>query len=162
MNNKRISRPKTRRFLFQYLYAISFGETSKDTFLESFFNDAYIDRIDWDYFREMCKWIVEKESSLIYIVKKYAPRYDISKMHMEYLLPVFIAAYEMLYLKEELPYKVSINEAIELTKVFSDDSSRKFVNGVLNNVAKEHKELFEEVKEIKTEKNNLFKITEIN
>jgi transcription termination factor NusB len=38
----------------------------------------------------------------------------------------------MLFLKEEIPAKVSMNEAIEIAKVYWDDSSKKIVNGVLN------------------------------
>ena len=54
------------------------------------------------------------------------------------ILPIAIAAYEMLYLKsEEIPEKVSINEAIELAKRFSDDASRELVNGVLGKVRDE-------------------------
>ena len=48
------------------------------------------------------------------------------------MLPIFIGACEMLFLKEEIPAKVSMNEAIEIAKVYGDDSSKKIVNGVLN------------------------------
>ncbi len=43
-----------------------------------------------------------------------------------------LAVYEMLYL--DIPYSVSINEAVELTKKFDDPKARPFVNGVLNAV----------------------------
>ena len=39
----------------------------------------------------------------------------------------------MLHLREEIPMKVSINEAVEMAKVYSTDSSKKIVNGILNN-----------------------------
>ena len=42
----------------------------------------------------------------------------------------------MIYLKEEIPMKVSINEAVEMAKVYSSDSSKKIVNGILNNFYK--------------------------
>lgn len=47
-----------------------------------------------------------------------------------------LALFEMLYV-DNVPNKVVLNEAIELTKVFSDDQSRKFVNGILSNVNNE-------------------------
>lgn len=43
-----------------------------------------------------------------------------------------LCVYEMLY--EEIPYSVSINEAVELSKTFDDDKARPFVNGILNSV----------------------------
>ena len=44
-----------------------------------------------------------------------------------------LAVYEMLFC-EDIPYSVSINEAIELTKKFDDPKAKAFVNGVLNSV----------------------------
>ena len=46
-----------------------------------------------------------------------------------------LAVYEMLF--EEIPYSVSINEAIELTKKYDDPKAKAFVNGVLNSVKNE-------------------------
>jgi N utilization substance protein B len=46
-----------------------------------------------------------------------------------------IAIYEMLY--KNLPYKVAINEVIELAKKYADDSSPIFINGILASVVKQ-------------------------
>ncbi|GAB6990413.1 transcription antitermination factor NusB [Paenibacillus pini] len=51
-----------------------------------------------------------------------------------------LAAYEMLY-REDVPAKVVINEAIELSKHFGTDESGKFVNGVLGNMIRELEKL---------------------
>lgn len=47
-----------------------------------------------------------------------------------------LAVYEMLY-EKEIPYSVSINEAVELTKKFDEERARPFVNGILNSVKNE-------------------------
>ena len=47
-----------------------------------------------------------------------------------------LAVYELLYI-DDIPVKVSINEAIELAKRFDDDNGYSFVNGILGNVVKE-------------------------
>lgn len=44
-----------------------------------------------------------------------------------------IGLYEMLYV-EDVPNKVALNEAVELAKTFSDEQSRKFINGILSTV----------------------------
>ena len=44
-----------------------------------------------------------------------------------------LAVYEMLF-EDSIPYSVTINEAVELTKKFDDEKARPFVNGVLNSV----------------------------
>jgi N utilization substance protein B len=49
-----------------------------------------------------------------------------------------LAAYEMLF-DEDIPTRVSINEAIELSKKYDDEKSYAFVNGVLNALSDEFK-----------------------
>lgn len=48
-----------------------------------------------------------------------------------------LAIYEMLY--AEVPYKVVINEAVELAKKYGEDSSKSFINGILASIVKEKK-----------------------
>ncbi len=47
-----------------------------------------------------------------------------------------IAIYEMQFC-EDIPYSVSLNEAVELTKIYGDEKAPAFVNGVLNGVAED-------------------------
>lgn len=47
-----------------------------------------------------------------------------------------LAVYEMLF-EEAIPYSVTINEAVELTKKFDEEKARPFVNGILNSVKNE-------------------------
>ena len=47
-----------------------------------------------------------------------------------------LGVYEMLY-EKEIPYSVTINEAVELTKTYDDPKARAFINGVLNSVKNE-------------------------
>ncbi|MBR0351201.1 MAG: transcription antitermination factor NusB [Clostridia bacterium] len=46
-----------------------------------------------------------------------------------------LAIYEILY--KEIPFKVAINEAVELAKKYGEESSKKFVNGILASIVKE-------------------------
>ena len=52
---------------------------------------------------------------------------------------MLLACYEMLY-REDIPVRVSLNEAVELMKKFDEDKARVFVNGVLNAVARQIEE----------------------
>ena len=54
-----------------------------------------------------------------------------------------VAAYEILYL-DDIPVKVSVNEALEFVKAYSTDKSFSFVNGVLASVVKEKEVLLSE------------------
>lgn len=130
-----VSRRKTRSYLLQALYARSMGGASfqESAFRQNFFDETERERLDIPYFQTMFLGVIEKERELLAIVHKYAPKFDIATMPVGNLLPIMIASYEMLYLTMDvIPEKVSINEAIELTKTFSDDMARTMVNGVLN------------------------------
>jgi len=72
------------------------------------------------------------------IIEKAAPEWPISQIPIVDRNVLRIGLYELLYAdKAEVPPKVAINEAIELAKTFSGQTSGKFVNGVLGTIFKE-------------------------
>lgn len=143
MNNK-FNRKKSRKYLYQVLYAMTFNNYEEEKFKESFFENVFTFSSDEDYINKMQKIITHYETFFIHIIKKYSPKFDISKMSFSYIWPIYIALAEMFFLEEEIPGKVSINEAVEISKVYWDDSSKKVVNWVLNKVLNDYEELFKE------------------
>ncbi|MDD2871349.1 MAG: transcription antitermination factor NusB, partial [Candidatus Gracilibacteria bacterium] len=101
---------------------------------------------DEKYIIEMEKIIRYYESFFISIIQKYTPKFNVKTMSLSYILPIYIGLAEMFFLTEEIPGKVSINEAVEVAKVYGDDSSKKIVNAVLNKVYENIEEL-EKLKE---------------
>ena len=146
-----ISRKKTRKYLFQKLFSTTYNLNNEEDFWESFLIDSFKWYIDEEYFHEMEKLIIEKEAYLIEVLNKFAPRFNAEKMNLTYVLPIFIWATEMLYLTEDIPAKVSINEAVELSKTFWEDSAKKIVNWVLNKLYENHEEVKKEFKSKKIE-----------
>ena len=132
---KKVSRHRTRECLLQALYSrATLGSVFDRTqFLETFFDEGFADTIDLPYFEAMFSGVIEREGELLVIIHRYAPKFDISIMPIGNLLPIMIASYEMLYLTmDTIPEKVCMDEAIELSKTFSDENARTMVNGVLN------------------------------
>ena len=143
-----ISRKLSRKILFQRLYADCFYKNNTAEFKVSFFEGKFDFDIDEKYIDEMHRLIIEKQWVLARIIQKYAPKFDVKKMHLSYVLPIFIGATEMIYLTEEIPAKVSINEGIEMAKTFWDDSAKKIVNAVLNKIYENYETLKEEINTI--------------
>lgn len=102
--------------------------------MQSFFEGKFNNEIDEAYILEMHSIILAKESEFLYIIEKFAPKFNITSMHLIYILPIFIGIAEMIYLKEEIPVKVSLNEGIELAKIYADESGKRIVNGILNKI----------------------------
>lgn len=152
MSNKmKKSRKKTRQCLFQALYSCVYLQNNfdKNLFIESFFEENFSDILDEIYFNEVFSGVKEKEKELVYIVKKYAPKFDVNSMSLANLIPVFISSYEQLFLKcDNIPYKASIDEALELTKIYSDNTWRIFINWILNSLKDNKVALLEELKNV--------------
>ena len=135
-----ISRGKTRKFLFQALYARTIGGESFDVdgFIDAFYDADFREGLDWAYFREVYAGILREEPSLIRVVEIFAPKFDARSMPVGNIIIIAIGAYEMLYAPcGSIPVNVSINEALELAKLFSDEHAKLLVNGVLNALKQE-------------------------
>ena len=144
----KLNRRKSRKLLFQKLYCMCFNQIEEDRFSESFVDWIYEDNIDENYLKDMIDLIKNNEYKLLYVIEKYSPRFDIKNMNINYLLPILIWACEMFFLKEEIPAKVSINEAVEISKIYWDESSKNIVNWVLNKIYKDYDKLSVDFKNI--------------
>ncbi len=140
-NKVKTNRKKTRKILYQELYAATFLKNDRKDFYESFFNDIFNFSRDDDYLDEITKIIYFYEYFFIFVIKKYSPKFDFEKMNVINIIPIYMALAEMFFLKEEIPAKVSINEAVEVAKTYWDNSAKKIVNWVLNKVYENYEEL---------------------
>ncbi|MCK4454076.1 transcription antitermination factor NusB [Candidatus Parcubacteria bacterium] len=87
---------------------------------------------------ELVNGVKDNLSRLDKIIEKAAPEWPVNQINIIDRNVLRIGLYELLYSdKEAVPPKVAINEAIELAKTFSGESSGKFINGVLGTVFKE-------------------------
>ena len=79
--------------------------------------------------------VVENMETIDQIVKATAPEWPLEQIARIDLICLRIAIFE-LYIAQEVPHKVAIDEAIELAKEFGSEQSGKFVNGVLGTIVK--------------------------
>ncbi len=131
-----VSRKKTRKYLLQKLYARLYGTVDEERFYGAFFDGILDFEVDTTYLDEMFWIIIEHQWDIVMIIEKYAPKFDIETMLKTNTLAMSIAIAEMLWLTEQIPAKVSLNEAIELAKYFGDNTSKNIVNGILNSFLK--------------------------
>ena len=141
-----VSRYKTRRFVVQCLYArsVNGGDFCKEQLLEEAYNPTYKEYLDIPYFESMFSGILEKEQELLFVFQKFASRFEIEKVPLVHILIVCVGIFEILYC-DDIPENVSINEAVEMTKRFSDESGKMLINAVLHNVKMQKTDLLQEV-----------------
>ena len=85
---------------------------------------------DKKYITEVTEGVAEKIEELDEKIKPYLKGWTMDRIGKTDLAILRLAVYEIFY-RDDIPYKVSINEAVELAKSFCDDSSPSFINGVL-------------------------------
>ncbi|MHA8138423.1 transcription antitermination factor NusB [Lactobacillaceae bacterium Scapto_B20] len=128
-----LTRHQIRALAFQTLFAI---DVNKDTDKESFFHAiTKDDEQDYPaYLSQLVDGVLEHQSELDAQISEYLGKgWSIGRIAKVDLTILRIAFYEHDYVTD-LPGKVIANEAIELTKQYSDDRSRRFVSGVLANI----------------------------
>ncbi|MHA8111057.1 transcription antitermination factor NusB [Lactobacillaceae bacterium Melli_B4] len=128
-----LTRHQIRELAFQTLFAIN---VNKDTDKESFFQAITKDdeQAYPEYLRQLVDGVLEHQSELDAQISEYLGQgWSIGRIAKVDLTILRIAFYEHDYVSD-IPSKVIVNEAIELTKKYSDDRSRRFVSGVLANI----------------------------
>lgn len=88
--------------------------------------------LDRTYIDHIFTQLKQNESLLLGVVERLAPKFSLDTMPRIHLLIILIALTEMLYWKGgDIDMKVSVNEAVELAKEFTDTQGKNFINGVL-------------------------------
>ena len=89
-----------------------------------------------DYVREVFFGAYENASHIDEKMEKHLKGWKKERISPVSMAILRLGAYEMLFMSD-IPAKVTINEAIELSKKFDDEKSYSFVNGVLNSLSNE-------------------------
>ena len=139
MNPSAAARSRTRQFLVQALYQAQLTEVDYVDVLTPFINDHNMKRADLEYFREVIRGIGSDEQELIGLIESKSDRKfdELDPVEKGILL---MGAFE-LRSRIEIPYRVVINEAIELSKSFGATDSYRFVNTVLDELSRELRKL---------------------
>ena len=100
-----------------------------------------LDESNQQFVRNLAQGVIDHLPQLDVIIEKAAPEWPLNQITIVDRNVLRLGLYELLFGdKEAVPPKVAINEAIELGKNFSGESSGKFVNGVLGTVFRETQE----------------------
>jgi N utilization substance protein B len=125
----------TRREAREAVFALLFeAEFRKDETAEQIYAAAveHRDLPKDSYIHDVFFGIDANRATLDAMIEKHARGWTIGRMSHVSRSVLRISAYEMMFMREAVPFRVSINEAIELTKKFDGDKARGFINGILN------------------------------
>ena len=137
-----MNRSEIREVVLKFLYSLELQKLKKyeyeeqiKLFLEA--NEIEDKKVE-KYIKDAVYGIESNRKEIINQIKdELSEKWDISRLSKISLAILKLAVYEMLYAK--VPYKVVINEAVELAKKYGDDSTPAFINGILASVVKKNK-----------------------
>ena len=129
------SRHLARRAVVQALYQWEMTQQSRMDIEKHFLADDSLKKSDTDYFHELITEIPKLVEELDTNLTPYIDR-SISLVDPIERAVLRLAAYEMLH-HPEIPYRVVLNEAIELSRTFGSDNGYRFVNGILDKMGAE-------------------------
>ncbi len=141
MKSKADPRHAARKLALTSIFCWLFSESeSEDTFLMSkeVLDEPEVDFSLMDY---IVNGVKKHKKEIDEIITQCAPDWPLDKISKIDLVILRIAIFEVLYGQAKVPDKVAIDEAIELAKEFGNDTSSKFVNGVLGTVVDLKKEV---------------------
>lgn len=134
------NRNELREIIMKVLYQVSILE---ETELDYDINDLIKEQleIENDFVNECVSGILKNKNDIIALANKYLNDWTIDRLNKVDQAILELGIYELMY--TETPSIVSINEAIELSKKYSEEAVTKMINGVLDKI------YHEEVKEDK-------------
>lgn len=131
------TRKKARQLLVQALYQWQLSGTDLHSIEAEFFVDNNMSKVDTEFFRELLYGIPKKLDELD---AAYEPHLDRKASDLDPVSRALLrmGCYELCF-RIDIPYKVAINEAVNLAKSFGPTDAYKYINGILDKVAAERR-----------------------
>ena len=130
-----MSRRTAREHIFKIIFQTEFHKEDEINEAIELYKDNMEDANESDmrFIKSEIKGIIENKGAIDDTINRYAEGWDISRIAKVDLAILRLSIYEILF-ADDIPNKVSANEAVELAKLFSSDKSPAFINGVLGKV----------------------------
>ena len=137
--SKTKAKQKARKLLVQALYSWELGGIDLQTIEVNFHTENDMSKVDSDLFKKV---LFDVPKNLEKIDEAYESYLDREQDQLDPVSRAIlrIATYELLF-SIEVPYKVAINEGVNLAKTFAPTDAYKFINGVLDRVAAQSRTL---------------------
>lgn len=136
------SRRRARESALQVLFGLDWVTVDPDRAMDEYWTRFAGERpANYEEVRAHCaelvRGVLDNKAALDQRLQAASHHWKLDRMSAVDRNILRVAAYELLYLTEQVPRKVAINEAIEIAKKFGNEDSSSFVNGILDRIAGE-------------------------
>ena len=133
------ARGKSRRLAMQAIYQWQMTGDSITDIKQQFVEENNMAKLDAEFFSQTVSGVASSISELDPLLEKFMTRTTESVDPVERAI-IRLATYELIN-RLDVPYRVVLNEAVNITKEYCSENSHTFVNAVLDKVAKEIRQL---------------------
>lgn len=132
-----MNRSQTRELAFKLLYQVEIQKEINDEDIQLFFENNNISSQEAkEYIKDVINGTSKNLNEIMDVISKNLKKdWDIERVSKVNLALLKLAIYEIQY--KEIPFKVAINEAVELAKTYGEETSPIFINGILASIVKE-------------------------
>lgn len=133
-----MNRSEARDMAFKFLYQVEVQKENNEEAINLFFKNNEIKSEDAKkYILDVANGVSKNLEDITELIKNHLKQdWKIERISKVTLAILKLATYEIVYAK--IPFKVVINEAVELAKKYGEDTSSAFVNGILASIVKEN------------------------
>ena len=131
------SRRRSRELAVQALFYMDMRKNRSEEMLNLFVDHFIGSEKPPPFFEEIVRGVMNMGDEIDLIIKRFSSKWKLSRMPCVDRNILRLAVYEILYC-DDVPAKVSINEAIDIGKKFGADDSGSFINGILDSIRIEH------------------------
>ncbi len=129
-------RTQARECALQILYQSDIRKEPPEKLFLDFWRDNEVGAEVSDFASSLVLGTLKNMKRIDETITSYASNWKLNRMAVIDRNVLRLATYELLFC-DDIPQKVSINEAVDLAKKFGDTESGKFVNGILDKISKE-------------------------
>lgn len=131
-----MSRSEIRENAFKFLYEVEVQNDTTQEHIELFLDNNEINnRATKEYLEDVINGINKNKDEILNMIKdNLKQEWKIERISKINIALLKLSIYEIIY--KNLPYKVAINEVVELAKKYGEDTSPSFINGILASIVK--------------------------
>ncbi len=129
-----MGRRASREMAMKLLYQLEIQRDDREAQMKLFFEENTLAGNDKTYVNDVVEGVFTNLKYIGDIIEKFSKGWKISRISKIDLSIMRLSIYEICF-RDDIPYSVSVNEAVELAKKYSSEDAGSFINGILSKIS---------------------------
>ena len=130
-----MGRRASREIAMKLLYQLEIQKGDREQQIRMVLEENELSDNDRQYITDIVTGVLDKVEYLDRVIEKHSKGWRLNRIPKVDLSILRLAIYEICF-RDDIPYNVSVNEAVELAKKYSSEEAGAFINGILSKVPK--------------------------